>query len=110
MAKSNTTSLLLVLLIASMLAVNRAADCANDVNLLRERCLQFVSASGPKVAPDSNCCAAVQKADIPCVCTYITPEVAKIISAEKLIYVSEVCGRPLKSGSKCGSMVFSLFY
>lgn len=103
MARSNASISLLVLLVATMLVATNAADCNNDVNLLREKCLQYVSASGPEVPPDASCCSAVQKADIPCVCTFITPVVAKIISADKLIYVAKQCDRPLKPGTKCGS-------
>ncbi|KAJ4792709.1 Bifunctional inhibitor/lipid-transfer protein/seed storage 2S albumin superfamily protein [Rhynchospora pubera] len=105
MAKSNTPIILLVLVVATMLVATNASGCDNDINSLKETCLQFVGVDGPKLKPDQNCCNAIQRSDIPCVCTYLTPEVEKVISADKVVYVAQQCGRPLKPGSKCGSVV-----
>ncbi|KAJ4816528.1 Bifunctional inhibitor/lipid-transfer protein/seed storage 2S albumin superfamily protein [Rhynchospora pubera] len=110
MAKSNTPIILLVLVVATMLVATNASGCDNDINSLKETCLQFVGVDGPKLKPDQNCCNAIQRADIPCVCTYLTPEVEKVISADKVVYVAQQCGRPLKPGSKCGSMVHFLIF
>ncbi|KAJ1698641.1 hypothetical protein LUZ63_007153 [Rhynchospora breviuscula] len=105
MAKSNTPIILLVLVVATMLVATNASGCDNDINSLSAKCLRYVSINGPKLKPDQNCCNAIQEADIPCVCTYLTPEVEKIISADKVVYVAQQCGRPLKPGTKCGSVV-----
>ncbi|KAJ3699112.1 hypothetical protein LUZ61_002817 [Rhynchospora tenuis] len=105
MAKSSAPIILLALLVNTMLVATNASGCENDVNSLRATCLRFVGVNGPKIEPDKNCCNAVRGADIPCVCTYLTPAVEKVISADKVVFVAQQCGRPLKPGSKCGSVV-----
>ncbi|KAJ3695377.1 hypothetical protein LUZ60_000754 [Juncus effusus] len=100
MAEITSSRFLLALLIAASLVANGVSDCMGDVNSLREKCFQYVSASGPMTPPDTSCCAVIKKADVPCVCSYVTPPVRKIISPAKIVYVSKQCGRPI---TKCGS-------
>ncbi|KAH7679339.1 Bifunctional inhibitor/lipid-transfer protein/seed storage 2S albumin protein [Dioscorea alata] len=78
-------------------------DCGGAFGNLITECQQYVGIPGPKTDPSSGCCDAIQKADVPCVCAHITPEVEKIISMEKVTYVAQKCGRALSPGTKCGS-------
>ncbi|XP_039126964.1 uncharacterized protein LOC120263131 [Dioscorea cayenensis subsp. rotundata] len=78
-------------------------DCGGTLPNLISQCQQYVGIPGPKTDPSSGCCDAIQKADVPCVCAHITPEVEKIISMQKVTYVAQKCGRALPPGTKCGS-------
>ncbi|KAI3994013.1 hypothetical protein MKX01_003026 [Papaver californicum] len=60
--------------------------------------------TGPKIPPSQGCCGVIQKADIPCVCQHITPEIEQVISVEKVIYVAQFCHKDLPRGTKCGSV------
>ncbi|KAL6853508.1 hypothetical protein ACP4OV_019537 [Aristida adscensionis] len=79
-------------------------DCKNDLKDLADKCQQFVKfPANLKIPPSTECCAAVQKADVPCVCSNVTPVIEKVVCMEKIVYVADYCNRPLKAGSKCGS-------
>nr|DAD29509.1 TPA_asm: hypothetical protein HUJ06_030977 [Nelumbo nucifera] len=85
-----------------------AQDCQSDLHNLVIQCKQFVLKSGPKLPPSQGCCAVVKKADIPCVCKYITKEVEQFISVDKVVYVAQSCGKELPHGMKCGSVTIPL--
>ncbi|XP_010922194.1 uncharacterized protein [Elaeis guineensis] len=109
MVKNSMLGLVLALAFAiagSLLSGARAeGGCQQDYNALVQQCSAYVRKTGPFVPPSTQCCSVIQHADIPCVCKYITPEVEKLISMKKVVYIMEQCGRPLKHGSKCGSYI-----
>ncbi|XP_072994871.1 uncharacterized protein [Typha latifolia] len=80
-----------------------ADDCSDDINGLLKQCKEFVIIPGPKTPPSTECCDVVQRVNIPCVCEYVSKEIEKIISMDKVVFVAEYCKRPLAHGSKCGS-------
>ncbi|KAK1293090.1 hypothetical protein QJS10_CPB17g01773 [Acorus calamus] len=88
----------------SLLAVASAQECSDDVaSDLVNVCGQYVVKEGQRKTPSEACCAAVRKADMTCVCRYMTKEVEEIISPCKVVYVAEYCHRPIPHGTKCGS-------
>ncbi|KAL6853507.1 hypothetical protein ACP4OV_019536 [Aristida adscensionis] len=79
-------------------------NCDNDVKDLTEKCKQFVMfPANPKIPPSAECCAVVQKVDVPCLCSKVTPGIEKVVCMEKVVYVADYCKKPLQPGSKCGS-------
>ncbi|XP_068658107.1 uncharacterized protein [Aristolochia californica] len=85
-----------------------AQDCSEDFKALTQHCARFVRISGPKEPPSAECCQVVQRCNLPCICSRITKEMEKIISPEKVAFVAHSCGRPIPSGTKCGSLTIPL--
>ncbi|KAI3857927.1 hypothetical protein MKW98_011193 [Papaver atlanticum] len=81
-----------------------ADGCDADIQGLVSQCAPFVFKAAPKTPPTQGCCDVIQKADIPCVCRYITPEIEQVVSIEKVIYVAQFCHKDLPRGTKCGSV------
>ncbi|XP_058107151.1 uncharacterized protein LOC131250827 [Magnolia sinica] len=111
MAVSNIHLSLLVFLVAGILlsgykrALADDVDCKGDLSDLIQECSDYVKKSGPPVPPSQECCVVVRRVDLPCVCKYVTKEVEKIISMEKVVYIAKYCKRPLKPGTKCESYI-----
>jgi hypothetical protein len=85
-------------------AAGGADDCDGDVQALVANCQQYVQfPADPKITPSAACCGVIQNADIPCLCTKVTPEVEKFICMDKVVFVAAYCKRPFKAGSTCGS-------
>ncbi|OMO54415.1 hypothetical protein COLO4_36502 [Corchorus olitorius] len=82
-----------------------SADCQIDIPGLIAQCKDYVKIKGPKVPPSQGCCGVVTKLDIPCVCKLVTPEIEKIVSMDKVVYVARTCGLTVPAGLKCGSYV-----
>lgn len=80
-----------------------AQTCQGDLQGLIKQCAQYVQKPGPIVQPSQGCCSIVKNVDVPCICKYITKDVEKIISMEKVVYVARFCGQAISSGTKCGS-------
>jgi len=79
-------------------------DCNQDLNDLITNCQDYVRfPDDPKIPPSAACCGVIQGANIPCLCSKVTPTVETLISMDKVVYVASYCGRPLKPGSQCGS-------
>ena len=76
--------------------------CKADVVNLVNNCGRFVLRKAPRVDPSPQCCAVVQKANIPCACSQVTSETVKALDMDKVVFVAKFCGRPLPPGSKCG--------
>ncbi|KAG0520371.1 hypothetical protein BDA96_08G068200 [Sorghum bicolor] len=71
---------------------------------MKQECKKFeVFPANPKLQPSPACCAVWQRADIPCLCKRVTPEVEKVWCMEKVVYVANYCKRPFTPGYKCGS-------
>ncbi|XP_011032285.1 PREDICTED: uncharacterized protein LOC105131149 [Populus euphratica] len=84
-----------------------AASCQEVLPPLISNCNRFVRIPGPKVPPSDACCQAVKQVplgDLPCLCKFVTPDLQKVISMEKAVYVARTCGLPIPSGlTVCGS-------
>lgn len=78
-------------------------QCEGDITGIISKCAKYVRKAGPKTPPSSQCCASVKKANIPCLCKYVTKDVEEYVSVEKAVYVAQYCGITLHHGSKCGS-------
>lgn len=103
--------LVLAFVVAAAATVDTKDDekCNNILKELVQECKQYVMfPSNPKIDPSEACCTAVQKADIPCLCSKVTKDVEKLVCMEKVVYVAKFCKNPLTSGSKCGSKCFVL--
>lgn len=80
-----------------------AQDCKGDFQGLVTQCAMFVQKNVPKQDPSPACCNVIRSVDIPCACSHITEEIEKVIDMEKVVFVAKSCGRPLPTGTKCGS-------
>ncbi|RCV27747.1 hypothetical protein SETIT_5G349800v2 [Setaria italica] len=79
-------------------------NCDQDMQDLISNCQDYVKfPADPKIPPSAACCAVVQRANIPCLCSKVTPTVETFISMDKVVYVASYCKRPMKPGSQCGS-------
>ena len=100
---------LAILMIAGTLAFGDhgvSAQCETSLLSLIAQCSQYVEVSGPKVPPSQGCCNVVTKLDIPCLCKLVTPDVEKLVSMEKVVFVGRSCGLTLQPGMKCGSKIY----
>ncbi|KAJ0980890.1 hypothetical protein J5N97_009145 [Dioscorea zingiberensis] len=79
-----------------------ADDCEWILPVLISKCKKFVEIPGPPTDPSNECCDAVKKADLPCICKHVPQEIMKFISMEKVSFVARSCGTPLPHGTKCG--------
>ncbi|OVA06100.1 Bifunctional inhibitor/plant lipid transfer protein/seed storage helical domain [Macleaya cordata] len=80
-----------------------AQSCDGDIRGLVEQCSRYVMKLIPRPPPSVACCEIVKKVDADCVCSHVTKEVEALISMDKAVFVAAYCGRPLPSGTKCGS-------
>ena len=81
-----------------------AGDCDQDLQDLMSSCQQYVHfPADPKIPPSPACCSVVQRVNIPCLCSKVTPTVEALICMDKVVYVASYCKRPLQPGSTCGS-------
>ncbi|KAJ3681361.1 hypothetical protein LUZ60_015850 [Juncus effusus] len=76
-------------------------SCSKDVADVSENCKESIKKDpAPKKPPSKECCAAVTKCDIECVCDNMRQKMGTV-SMKKVEYVVEKCGRPLEKDSKC---------
>ncbi|KAG2601347.1 uncharacterized protein LOC120710211 [Panicum virgatum] len=79
-------------------------NCDQDLQNLIANCQDYVKfPADPKIPPSSACCGVIQRANIPCLCSKVTPTVETLICMDKVVYVASYCKRPLRPGSNCGS-------
>ncbi|XP_052171633.1 uncharacterized protein LOC127787607 [Diospyros lotus] len=101
-------AVLLVVAVVVMASGNHRAwakSCDDDVVGIAGECKQYVMKGGPSAeAPSPACCAALQKADMPCVCKKVTPSIERFIDINKVLFVADSCAVPLPHGTKCGSI------
>ncbi|KAL6884660.1 hypothetical protein ACP4OV_010596 [Aristida adscensionis] len=100
----------LVLFSLAMAAAATAAgappkgSCDQDLQDLIANCQDYVKfPANPKIPPSATCCGVIQRVNIPCLCSKVTPTVETLICMDKVVYVANYCKRPLKPGSRCGS-------
>ncbi|KAJ0021661.1 hypothetical protein Pint_30934 [Pistacia integerrima] len=77
------------------LAQTRCATKVQDVAL---ECEDYIVDPGMEDSPSLECCVAMNKVGVPCLCSYV------IEGWEYLVPVAQKCGKKFKPGSKCGSM------
>ncbi|KAK8655163.1 hypothetical protein V6N13_107753 [Hibiscus sabdariffa] len=96
-------SLSALVMVATLCGVS--ADCVTSIPSLVSKCSQYVKIPGPEVQPSMDCCDVVKSLDVPCICKFVTPELQKLISMEKVVFVGRSCGLTVPPGMKCGSYV-----
>ena len=85
-------------------ATDAPPNCDQDLQNLIANCQDYVKfPADPKIPPSSACCGVIQRANIPCLCSKVTPTVETFICMDKVVYVASYCKRPLRPGSNCGS-------
>ena len=90
-------------------ATDAPPNCDQDLQNLIANCQDYVKfPADPKIPPSSACCGVIQRANIPCLCSKVTPTVETLICMDKVVYVASYCKRPLRPGSNCGSKFDSL--
>ncbi|KAL4303184.1 hypothetical protein GQ457_10G006350 [Hibiscus cannabinus] len=102
-SSSQFLSLAVSVLVISATLCGVSAECVTSIPSLISQCSQYVKITGPQVPPSKDCCDVVKVVDVPCVCNFVTPEVEKLISMEKVVFVGTSCGLTVKPGMKCGS-------
>ncbi|XP_062208629.1 uncharacterized protein LOC133910129 [Phragmites australis] len=93
-------------LVVAMATVGTQGEegCDNDLRNLVSECKQYMMfPANPKIPPSDGCCGAIQKANVPCLCSKVTKEIEKVVCMEKIVYVADYCKKPLQPGSNCGS-------
>ncbi|XP_021279266.1 protein LIM1-like [Herrania umbratica] len=80
-----------------------SAQCQTSIPSLISQCSKYVKASGPEIPPSQGCCDVIKDVDIPCLCKLVTPEVEKLVSMKKVVFVARTCGLTVQPGMKCGS-------
>ncbi|KAJ7982288.1 Protease inhibitor/seed storage/lipid transfer family protein [Quillaja saponaria] len=110
MARLNTNFMVLATFVMTGILVFSGTNnvvlgqgCQGDLQGLITQCAIYVQKAGPKMDPSQGCCNVIKTVDIPCVCQHITAEIERVIDIQKVVYVAQFCGRPLASGTKCGS-------
>ncbi|KAL6853505.1 hypothetical protein ACP4OV_019534 [Aristida adscensionis] len=79
-------------------------DCSQDIQDLTANCQDYIRfPAEPKIPPSQACCAVVQRANIPCLCAKVTPQVEQFVCMDKVVFVASACNRPFQPGSSCGS-------
>ncbi|GLU19289.1 hypothetical protein SLE2022_355490 [Rubroshorea leprosula] len=104
---SSRCLVLAVLVVLGILVFGKqgvTGQCGGSIPGVVAQCAQYVLKPGPKIPPSQDCCKQVKVLDVPCVCNkYVTPDLEKIVSVEKVIFVATTCGLTLKPGFKCGN-------
>ncbi|XP_062186470.1 uncharacterized protein LOC133890042 [Phragmites australis] len=81
-----------------------AGNCDQELSDLIANCQDYIKfPANPKIQPSEACCAVIQRANIPCLCSKVTPTVETVLCMDKVVYVTNYCKRPLQPGSNCGS-------
>ncbi|XP_020091103.1 uncharacterized protein LOC109712089 [Ananas comosus] len=84
--------------------------CNGDLNKLRRFCRRSIANDGRRaMAPTWTCCDTVLIVDMYCLCREITPRLERAVSMERVAHVAEVCRRPIRSGTRCGSYTVPTF-
>lgn len=103
-------SLILFMLISSFTLEMVAAEsyCQAQRRVTRNACAMLAFFQ----PPSDECCLRIRMIPMRCVCPLITPQIAARVTPRKLNYgigVIRQCGRPVASGTKCGSKCICIF-
>ncbi|KAH7560689.1 hypothetical protein ACOSP7_017005 [Xanthoceras sorbifolium] len=105
MANSHIFALAILMLAGTLILSDYqvSAQCGVNFSQLVSQCSQYVTIPGPKIPPSEGCCTVLKPIDIPCACKYVTPDIEKLVSMDKAVYVGRTCGLKIEPGTKCGS-------
>jgi hypothetical protein len=96
-------------LVFTMLVTRQAwgeEDCYLDKEEIKSKCKDAISLGGDYVQPSAECCAAMRKSNMACICRNLSAdEQLRVLSVSKLIRVSRQCHNPVAVGSKCGGNI-----
>ncbi|TVT98288.1 hypothetical protein EJB05_56420 [Eragrostis curvula] len=96
--------LLGLFLVLALVVAARGDECEGDRQGMRTECHKYaLFPSEPKIPPSDACCNVWKNANIPCLCKRVTKEVEKIWCMDKIVYISQYCGKPLEHGYHCGT-------
>ncbi|XP_042446523.1 uncharacterized protein LOC122031477 [Zingiber officinale] len=88
------------LLLLSSPASAQTRICGVIIEKLTDTCREYIKIPGPKVNPSAECCALVEKSNVPCLCDNLPPGIEETISLEKAFFVARKCGKKIRAGSK----------
>lgn len=105
MARKRTIQLLfaLVFTIFATHQVWGEQECYKEKDQVKTNCMRAIGIHGDYARPSKDCCQIVKHSDMICICRILKPIDEVNISVVKLVHVASVCGKPLPSGTKCGS-------
>ncbi|KAJ1435952.1 Bifunctional inhibitor/plant lipid transfer protein/seed storage helical domain [Sesbania bispinosa] len=96
-----------ILVLGNLPNISGQSECAPDIGAVITECEQYVVKQGPKIPPSKACCVASKGVDLLCFCKYLTREIEKIISFDKILYAANFCHVKIPpAGTKCGSKSF----
>ncbi|KAJ1383399.1 Bifunctional inhibitor/plant lipid transfer protein/seed storage helical domain [Sesbania bispinosa] len=93
-----------ILVLGNLPNISGQFECSPDIGAVINDCKQYVVKKGPKIPPSKACCSSLKGIDLLCLCKYITRDIEKIISFDKVLYVAKFCHVKIPPpGTKCGS-------
>ncbi|CAA6662128.1 unnamed protein product [Spirodela intermedia] len=96
----------LMLLLVATAETGPFEGCKGGMALVN-KCQDYVKKGAAKAEPSKECCDAIKGADLPCLCKYLTPDVASLIDLKLVCNVADHCGVAMPApGTKCGSKSF----
>ncbi|GAY46911.1 AAI domain-containing protein [Citrus sinensis] len=103
MQGKNKARVMLVVLVVAMILNGHtaaAAQCRVERRMLVNACKSLVF----RIGPSAKCCERLRATRTQCVCSVITPTVAKLIDVNYAVKVVRQCGRYVPRHFKCGSI------
>ncbi|WVY89685.1 hypothetical protein V8G54_035199 [Vigna mungo] len=100
----------MVMAMGKLPLISAQLECGNVFGVYMQ-CDRYIRREGATVPPSTQCCDALKDSNVTCMCPYFA-EYEDTYSMEKVIYVLNYCGRPLASGTQCGSkfLILSCFF
>ncbi|XP_044468659.1 protein LIM1-like [Mangifera indica] len=92
-----SVTLLTLLIIAGDQAFAQSS-CTAKMREVALECGDYIVTPGTEDSPAVECCVAVNKVGVPCLCDYVTE------GWEYLVPVAQKCGKRFHPGSTCGSV------
>lgn len=101
MGGNNKACVILVVLTVAMIlnGATAAVQCREERRMLVNACKSLVFRMGPS----AKCCERLRASRTECVCSVMTPTVAKLIDVNYAVKVVRQCGRYVPRHFKCGS-------
>ncbi|CDP03077.1 unnamed protein product [Coffea canephora] len=76
------------------------SECNQERRLIENSCRPVAFGA----QPSAGCCQLVRAAHVECVCPYVTPKLAALVGAQRMIKLVRGCGRPVPPNFRCGSI------
>ncbi|XP_014504282.1 protein LIM3-like [Vigna radiata var. radiata] len=92
---------IVVMMMAMGPLISAQLECRNVFGVYMQ-CGRYIEREGATVPPSSQCCSALERSNVTCMCPYFA-DYEDTYSTEKVIYVLNYCETPLASGTKCGN-------